>query len=404
MLGCEGHYARYTALKAQAMSDSGLEVTIVGFPERYDLVTTQKRLQYISVFKTLSPSKRIQADKWRLRLGNYWTFIVEIFLVHKFAFKYARQHQYDILFFSEIIPWLILPNLISARLSKRSIPVAGYLHSYYYNNFASSRQNIHSRIQERINKTSVRFLPFFMNLICDGDFIRQHLFKDKRHKIHIIPNGFEPVLKNFLKFEARQKLGLPLNRRILLLFGVASAEKGAGLLFQALQKMEPLFDVCVVGKTGGVYMQSWGNDILAGSSWEKHLHVVERYITDEERCLYYSACDGVILPYRYGFIVSSGSMNDAIAFGKAVIVSDQFEIGRLTKLRRLGLTFTPESVSDLHRVLEEFASKPQAWYDAITERGKQMAADYSITRMGELYRKLFEELQQRDYSPNHNPK
>lgn len=393
MLGYEGHYARFTALKAKAMADAGLDVTILGFPEQYDRLPRHERLRYVSVLGTLAPSKRNHAQKWRRRLGNYWTFIIEIWWCHWFAFKYAAQHNYDLIFISEVSPWLLLPGVILARLLKRKTPVVGFLHNIYFSNFKISAQEpLSSRIQARMNKFSVRFLPFFIHPICDSELQRRHIFKNTTKQIHIITEGFDLVPKNYSKAEARRKLGLPLDRRIILLFGAASKAKGAELLFQALHGMKPFFDVCVVGKTGGVYMKSWGDEILKESLWTEHLHVVERYVTDEERCLYYSACDGVVLPYRHGFIMKSGGMNDAIVHGKALVVSDQFDIGKITKLHQLGLTFTPESVPELRRALEEFASKPQDWFDAITKRGQALAAEYSISRMGERYRQLFEEL------------
>lgn len=393
MLGCEGHYARYTALKAKAMADAGLDVTILGFPRQYDHLPAQERLRYVSVLGMLTPSKRDRAQKWRRRQGNYWTFIVEIWWVHWSAFKYAAQHNYDLVFISEVNPWLLLAGVMLARLFKRKTPVVGFFHNIYFSDFKiSTEEPLRTRIQSHMNKFCIRFLPICINTVCGGDLQRQHILKESPERMHIISDGFDLTAKIYAQAEARQKLGLPLDRRMLLLFGVASQGKGAEYLFQALRGMDPLFDVCVVGKTGGVYMKSWGDEILKESRWTGHLRVVDRYVTDEERCLYYSACDGVVIPYRYGLIMLCGSLKDAIVYGKAAVVCDQFEIGKFTKFHQLGLTFTPESVPELRRALAEFASKPQDWFDAIAKRGQALAAEYSMPRMGERYRQLFEKL------------
>jgi glycosyltransferase involved in cell wall biosynthesis len=209
-------------------------------------------------------------------------------------------------------------------------------------------------------------------------------------RVHVIHEGFEKPVQPCSRAEARARLGLPAEPRIVLLFGVASYVKGSDLLMQAIDTLSPGFDICLVGKVGGEFQSGWGVDRYRGTAWESHLHVVSRFVTEEEKGLYYSACDAVVLPYRYGFMMTSGQIHNAVSYGRALIACDQFEIGRYTRDYGLGLVFKTEDVDALRQALVAFAAKPDAWFEEVAVRCRALAEEESMLNMGRQYGRLFE--------------
>jgi glycosyltransferase involved in cell wall biosynthesis len=109
-------------------------------------------------------------------------------------------------------------------------------------------------------------------------------------------------------------------------------------------------------------------------------------------CDFFTATDAVILPYRWGFVSTSGNFRLAMEFRRAVIAADQFFIGEMVRTRELGLLFPPEDVAAMRQHLVEFGRKPQTWFDQVAENERQLTHDQAWSVSGRNYRLLFEQL------------
>lgn len=394
LLAYEGHFARHAVVKALAFANAGMDVTILGFPETLEGMPDHPQARYISIQSDWTPRKKTRIQAWRKKWGLVWLFIVEIWWVYWFAFRYAKRRGTDLIFISDVEPWLLIPERLLAGLLGRRTPMVGFVCSVHYLFKSTVWRNVRlmTPIRGLLNLCTAHLLPLVMDLICEGEPVRKYLFRYRMDRICVIHEGFQRPDKIWSKKDACQRLGLSAERRILLLFGLATRGKGSEVFLQAMEGMRPLFDVCIVGKVGRPNQPDWGCDRFHGTEWEQHLHVVSRFVTEEERCLYFSACDAVIVPYRYGFMMISGVLRDAIAFGKALIACDQFEIGRWTRQYDLGLIFKTEDVVDLRRVLLEFTQKPDTWFQGIAERSKAVVEEFSWDKIGLRYRELFERI------------
>ncbi len=151
--------------------------------------------------------------------------------------------------------------------------------------------------------------------------------------------------------DARQKLGVPANKRVLLFFGVGQRRKGLHLVVEALlgvQSEQSPFLLCA-GQQNAQGGTALG---LRQLEREGRARVFDRYVSTEEEKLSFAAADVVLLPYLHHF-GTSGVLSRAMAAGKMVIVSDEQLLGRLTRERGLGLLFPPGDVAELRaRMLE----------------------------------------------------
>lgn len=390
-LNFPGHIRRFTLLKSISMAKAGLDVTVFGYPLLFDEIESDEYLRYVSLqarFPAFLQNILARCSRW---FGSLWLFIVEVGWTQWAALRYARKHAVDIVYIADIEPWLLLPMLWLTKWFCPKVRVVGFM-SFFFNVTSSMQhQPWFSRLRSRLNYRAALRLPHWMDIVSDCKYTVEPYVRVRADRTHAIMEGYEPreILPGAQKL-ARRQLNIPEGEKVLLHFGLATPGKGTELLVAALQNVPPVFELYIVGQNL-IYSREGLLDNLS-PEWRAHVHHVSRYVSEEERIAYFAACEAVVLPYRSGFLGAGGNFRDAISFGKAILVSDQFLMGEMVRQYDLGLLFKPEDVDDLRRALREFAGKPDDWFRGITERSKAVVEEYSWDRIGVRYRELFAQL------------
>jgi len=154
---------------------------------------------------------------------------------------------------------------------------------------------------------------------------------------------------------ARQTLQIPDDKFVLLNYGIGDRRKGLYLVIQALLTDLPsskdVFLLCA-GKVAE------DKDILQGLQKLEQLgkaRVLNRYVSDQEETLCFSATDAVLLPY-YGHFGSSGVLSRAAAAGRIIIASDEGLVGYRVGKHQLGTLFQSGSVPHLQEAIAAAAA------------------------------------------------
>ena len=148
---------------------------------------------------------------------------------------------------------------------------------------------------------------------------------------------------------AREKLGLPRNRFILLHYGTASRRKGLHLVAQAAASL-PLdqdFLLVCAGECGGDAREE-----LHHLQNQDRARLFNRHITSAEEELFFCAADAVALAY-HGHYGSSGVLARAAAARRWVIASDEGLVGHRVRANNLGFTFKTGDVDALRETLSQ---------------------------------------------------
>lgn len=98
------------------------------------------------------------------------------------------------------------------------------------------------------------------------------------------------------KAAAQATLSLTPGRRTLLFFGLIRDYKGLDLLIDAMPLLDDRYQLVIAGECYGSF-EKYETQIAASGCAER-IHVCNRYITDEEVPLFFSAADLCVLPYR----------------------------------------------------------------------------------------------------------
>lgn len=119
------------------------------------------------------------------------------------------------------------------------------------------------------------------------------------------------------KFQARQQLNLPLEKRIYLHLGMIRPYKGIENLLQVWQNNQNILEDCLLLIAGKSLNQEYGQKIAERVAQLNNVIFYDNFIADSKIHLFFSAVDIVVLPYRN--ILTSGSAILAMSFGKPII-------------------------------------------------------------------------------------
>lgn len=213
---------------------------------------------------------------------------------------------------------------------------------------------------------------------------------DCRVTPHPSYNAF--CFEHMTKAQARERLGLFTDEKILLFFGFVRPYKGLKHLINAMPKIkERLGDVklLVVGEFGSVedkeqyqtqIKELESSDTASGKALEQSIVIYDGYTPDREVEKYFTACDMVVLPYESA--TQSGIVQIAYGFGKPVVVTDVGGLPDVVSDNKTGYVVPPQDAGALaNAVVRYFTENKEG------EFAQNIAAEayrFSWERMGEV--------------------
>jgi len=167
---------------------------------------------------------------------------------------------------------------------------------------------------------------------------------------------------------ARERLGLPGDARVFLLFGAGHAQQRPEVVERAFRRHE-LADVRLV--VGGTI-----SDRLHAPD-EVAALVVPGYVSNEQRNELFAAADAIVLSFRDGYERESGSFADAVSHGLPVVVSRGCLAADVAERLGIGVVFEPDDEDSL---VDAIRRVPARLDDAIVERALSELAESSVAR------------------------
>jgi glycosyltransferase involved in cell wall biosynthesis len=172
------------------------------------------------------------------------------------------------------------------------------------------------------------FLIKFSNkIVVFEEDLKEKLTKSS--KIRVIPHGVQEFSEDFSINDAREKLNLPKDKFIVLMFGYVAWYKGTDWIaneFEKLKNKEEFKDFILL--VGGGPNPNHVNKVF----YEKYIDYFKKiandniiytgFIDEKDIPLYFCASSAVILPYR-AFMSASGPLSIAYSFKKPVFVSSK---------------------------------------------------------------------------------
>ena len=224
--------------------------------QRYESdVEGQRVLSTINPFswlKTINEIKKFEPD---LLLMKYW--VTELAPSLGFVYRHIKKH-------TKIIT--ILDNVK---------PHEHKFYDKYFNKYFLKKQTAFVAMSEEVKKDL--------------------LLINKNAKVvlisHPIYNYGEKLNKNI----ALEKLNLKQNKKTILFFGLIRDYKGLDLLINAFSELDDTYQLIIAGECRNKV--DFYENLIADSK-NKNITFINKFISDNDVNLYFSAADVCILPYR----------------------------------------------------------------------------------------------------------
>lgn len=206
-------------------------------------------------------------------------------------------------------------------------------------------------------------------------------FRVQRTRVTVIPYGINNAIPNtsLSPVEARRRLGIREDQKVILFFGNIRPYKGLEYLIAAFQYRRSRCDdyrLIIAGKPQNderywsAIRETIREDAQAG-----RILVEADFVSDEEAEVYFKAADCLVLPYRH--IYQSGVLFLGYSFGLPALAADVGSLKDEIVEEETGFVFRPEDPSDLANTIERyFASDLFANLD----RNRQTIRDFATER------------------------
>lgn len=210
-----------------------------------------------------------------------------------------------------------------------------------------------------------------------NEYAERYFGERERNKLLYLP---DPSLVHAPeeKINARLALGIPLDARVILGYGILSEGKGHRALLEAvIDAMCPnnLY-VVLAGMESGDNASVLGSEVARTLIGRNKLKVIHKYVTDAEEALLLASADCMWIGYK-GFYLMSAVCVLAARHGLACIVSCYGVAGYLMKEHRFGLTIDPEDKKSILAALRE-VSEDNGALAAMGQRGKEAFQQHTV--------------------------
>jgi glycosyltransferase involved in cell wall biosynthesis len=209
-------------------------------------------------------------------------------------------------------------------------------------------------------------------------------------RIAVIPHGIMiPMHTISGRLEARQKLGLPADRRVLLFFGSIRPNKGLEVLLEALKDIclhDPKILLVIAGALPrGMSFQPY-EALIQKLNLSEHVETFAHFILDQDVDCFMAASDLVVLPYM-NFEAQSGVLLRAYAHKKPVVVSNVGAMGQLVLSDKVGLVVEPGVPKALADAVTKVLDKPDEFQSHYTT---ELENKYSWKHIAEMTIRCYE--------------
>lgn len=250
--------------------------------------------------------------------------------------------------------------------------------------------------------------------LCDHIFVHTEQMKSElvtefdgcASAITVIPYGINNALPNtkLTSREAKERLGIGQEERVLLFFGRIVPYKGLEYLVDAFQKLLAKcnsYRLIIAGRPDNdtkEYYKAIHGKIVKEGNRERVLLKIE-YVPDGEAEIYFKAADVLVLPYRQ--IYQSGVLFLAYSFGLPVVASEVGGLPNEIIEGETGFICKPENSDHLADAIERYFKSDM--YGNLDSRRRKLR-EYAWQRYSwEVVGKITVDIYGKLYSSGHMP-
>jgi len=334
-----GHPPFECTKETRIMREHGLDVellTFCGVHEGFEVTTKESKVMNDNwLFRAMRKRFVLQ---WLLRTFEYASTIVKACMIAGDRPIYLRDAE----------PFPHLVHLFNVMFKKRwVVSSTGGLYttgrgiSGIYK-FLLSLTGVNLKFWYRLSSDKIKYSVQNPRIKA---LLREHL----NVSAVIVPLGHK-ILTKVDKLEAREKLYISNEDKVLLILGANHSGKDTETVIKAIKGSEGVTLI-----HAGPSVQSAGENpaaLVLKHHAGANVKILDRQIGNEEKKTLFGAADWAVLSYNKSFASTTSMLWEAAAFGVPVIASSGNELEELVRYWNLGLVFEACNSESLRAIIE----------------------------------------------------
>lgn len=182
-------------------------------------------------------------------------------------------------------------------------------------------------------------------------------------KAHPLYNHFGDKISTA---QARKELGIDPDKKTLLFFGLIRDYKGLDLLIEAANQLDDSYQLIIAGESYGSFDKY--TEQIKNTRNPQKFKIFNRYISDNEVPLFFSASDVCVLPYRSA--TQSGITSIAYHFELPLIATNTGGLGESIEKPQVGLMVPEISAGSIADTIRKFYEQDRQQFAANIRKEK----------------------------------
>lgn len=327
-----GGIAHYVSLLYKVLLQRGHEVKIISFKRQYPSIFFPGKTQQ-DLSKEIEP---IPSEPMLDSIGPL-SWIKAFFAIKRFEADLVI-YKYWMPFFA---PCYAAISFLTRIFTRTKI-------LYLCDNIIPHERRIEDRLLTHIGLWNVHYFIVQSKVVKNDllDFRPRAIYKEVPHPV------YEIFSKSFDKSEARKRLNLEADEKVILFFGYVRKYKGLHLLLDALPHVLQEMKIMLL-VAGEFYDDEQGyRDQILRLGIGDFVSVFADYIPNEDVGLYYCAADVVVLPYISA--TQSGIIQIAYHYDKPVITTNVGGLPEVIEEGKTGFIVPAEDAAALAQSIIHF--------------------------------------------------
>jgi glycosyltransferase involved in cell wall biosynthesis len=400
-----GHFSWAATRETSALKQAGVDahlLTFCGVIDEDEVAVPQ--LTVLSRTKRGLVLRRFFAFLRKNSVTRWLVMSFETFVTLTAAVNLKKRLAIDIIHVRDGEPYLFLSHLLTlphkgykwlVSLTASNIYTPSDIKSFKLRVYTAAVKLLNNRMWRPLYKLSLkrnRFLFAVQNEIAQEDY-SEYMGGIFKGRVECLQVGISKVGEAITVKEARQHLGLPLNKPVFLAFGAYHSGKDLVTIFQALKNLPDIYFVQAGSQAFGLGIDLEG--VAKGYVDEERISIRNYYVPEAEKPYYFFAADAVILSYARQFLSTSSLLWEACRFGTPVIASDNGQLKKLMTEFRPGLLFSAQDPDSLKDAVLNFVKLSPGEVKILKNNCHTFANEFSMDKWAqrclEIYGRLLAE-------------
>lgn len=351
--------------------------------DHYDLslaLALNRQFCFVKVYSNFSDDNNssIVFEKFDVNFTKPFILLVKLFPAFYSSLKNAKTDKTEIIilhiFHSTFIDWLMI--FLTRRFGFKICLIVHDAESFIY-----------KKRKSWINKCML----LSDNVVIHNKFTYDALYKrsnvDNQNKLSVIPHGnFINLHKQLERDDALIVFNLDKSFKYILFFGMIKKSKGLEIVIEAMKQVSENVHLIIAGRIRDADFSEYIS-LADKINVTNRLHIMNRYISNEERNTLLNISDTVILPYHSAW--QSGVMIMAMSYGIPVIASDLKPNKEVIENGKNGFLFSSGNPSELAEKIN-FVTSDNEMRDKVGKTGLQyIKVNNDWDKIGEKFINLF---------------